>query len=298
LLIIGILQLLLGPEAPGMTFYNLQLLNKYLERPVDVLIFSDSTDWYTADNDKDKRSISRMLKDLLPHKNVKNISHAAYHLDIYRAFCQYLVKNKNPPELIIIPLNLRSFSPQWDMEPYYQFEKEKIILDRGVLSAFYKPLRILKVKFNKINREAYLKLPVFKGDEKIGEIRDMKGLKDQFIIKYMYPLSLEHRKIKSLLKIAGLLSSHQIDALFYITPVDYQAGEEYLPGEFIKRVTRNTGIIKDLLAQEHMSKQLLDLSLDLGSDCFAWKKPSPNEHLNQKGRKYVAEKLYFYFNKD
>lgn len=291
LLMVGILQWLVGSHAPGMSFYNLELLNKYLAQPVDILIFGDSTDWYSADGDKDKRSISRMLGDMLPGKRVKSISHAAYQLDIYGAFCEYIVRQKNRPRCIIIPLNLRSFSPEWDREPHYQFEKEKIILEGGLPRSFYKPLQVIKYRFNPISQAEYWETPVFKRDLEIGKIKDMKGLKNQFLLKYMYSLTGEHRKIKSLVRIARLLSSHGIAVLFYITPVDYQAGERFFPGEFKEQVSRNSTFITELLAGEGMSLQLLNLSLELGSDYFAWKIPSPNEHLNQEGRRFAAEQL-------
>jgi hypothetical protein len=286
-LIVGMLQLLVNLFAPGMSFDNLERLKEFLKKSPDILIFGDSTNWYAPEDDKDKRSISSILKKMMPRYSIRNIIHAAYHLDVYAAFCQYIARQKKQPRLIVIPINMRSFSPEWDMNPYYQFIKERIILEGGLLRFFYRPLRVLNI-FKEITRDDYLETPVYEGNREIGKVKHMRGLKKQFLLKYMYSLSEAHRKVKSLLKIVRLLARHDIDVLFYLTPIDYQEGERYIPGRFKKQLIHNIGFLSSLLCQE----RLVNLSMDLTPDYFAWKKKgSVNEHLNESGRRYVAKKL-------
>jgi hypothetical protein len=289
--IIALLQMIIGPRITG-DFKHLRQLKKYLNKPIDILIFGDSSNWYTAKKDTDKRSISRMLRDRLPGCTVRSITHAAYHPEVYAAFCEYIVRQKTLPRIVIIPINLRSFSPEWDKNPRYQFEKQKIILEGGLHLAFYHPLRVLKYKFNAISRKEYFNTPVFNGNKEIGKIKHMHGIKNQFILKYMYPLTPGHRKIKALVKIANLLSRHNITAVFYFTPIDYRAGERHLPGQSTGRLKENITFIESLLKDTGHGCHLLNLSLDLKSRYFAWQeKGSINEHLNQEGRQYAAEKL-------
>lgn len=291
LVIIALLQMIIGPRITG-DFKHLRQLKKYLKKPVDVLVFGDSSNWYTPGSDRDKRSISLMLRDLLPGSTVRSITHAAYHPEVYAALCKYIVRQKNHPRIIIIPINMRSFSPEWDKEPHYRFEKEKIILEGGLCLAFYQPLRVLKYKFNTISRKEYLNTPVFNGNKEIGKIKQMHSIKNQFILKYMYPLTPGHRKIKALVKTARLLSRHNMTAVFYFTPIDYRTGERHLPGQSTGRLKENITFIDSLLKNTGHGCHLLDLSLDLKSRYFAWqKRESINEHLNQQGRHYVAEKL-------
>jgi hypothetical protein len=296
--VIFLLQWLVGTyirvplDGEDTNFENIQRLNTYMTRPLDVLYFGDSTVWYCPETDTDKRSIDRMLRSMIPHLKLGCITNAAYQADVYAAYCQYIVsqEKKHKPRLIVIPINMRSFSPQWDRKPQYQFEKKKIILSGGLKHAFYRPLRIFKYKFNTITDEQYWDIPVFKGRQQIGTIKQMRGNKEQLILRYMYPLTVEHRKVKSLIKIAQLLFSHKIKAVFYITPLDYETGENYLPGEFKQQVQQNVRLIQSILKENH--QQLLDLSMDLSENHFAWKaKAAPNEHLNQDGRKYVARQL-------
>jgi hypothetical protein len=289
--IIALLQMIIGPRITG-DFKQLRQLKKYLKKPTDVLVFGDSSNWYTAKKDTDKRSISRMLRDRLPGCTVRCITHAAYHPEVYAAFCQYIVRQKNLPHIIIIPINLRAFSPEWDKEPHYQFEKEKIILKGRLRIAFYQPLRVLKYKFNTISRKEYFNTPVFNGNKEIGKIKQMHSIKNQFILKYMYPLTPGHRKINALVNIAHLLSRHDMNAVFYFTPIDYRTGERHLPGQSIKQLKENITLIDSLLNDTGHGCHLLNLSLDLKSRYFAWQTTgSINEHLNQEGRQYVAKKL-------
>jgi len=269
---------------------RIALLDKYLKQQVEVLYFGDSTNWYSPKGETDRRSVSKMLKQMLPRYKIGSVAHAAFQMDVYAAYCQYIVRLAKCPKIIIIPVNMRSFSPQWDLEPLYQFEKEKAFLEGGLRRAFYTPLRVFQYKFSEISREQYLDTPVFKGDAKIGTLRKMRGMKKQLILRYLYPLTPEHRKLASLRRIAGLLSRRGIKAIFYITPIDHETGEAYLPGEFERYLARNTRFIHEQLMGS--SHRLLDLSQDLSAAHFAWKsKGGPNEHLNRDGRQYVAAML-------
>lgn len=282
-----------GPgEGEGVTFENLERLNRLLAHPPDVLYFGDSTIGHSPKSDTNKRPINLLLRYMVPGSRIRGLTHAAYQLDIYAAYCRYIVSlgEKHKPRVIIIPINMRSFSPHWDKRPGYQFEREKVILAGGLLHAFYRPLRILKYKFNKMTPGKYSDTPVFKGDLKIGTVKQMKGIKNQLILRYMYPLTREHRKIKSLIDIVRCLSAHGIKAVFYVTPLDYETGEKHLPGEFKAQVRENIRLVETVLNENNY--RLLDLSMDIPGSYFSWERHvAPNEHMNQHGRMYVAKQL-------
>ena len=120
----------------------------------DIIYFGDSTIYTLGVGDKDKRTTSEMVEEITPCYSLGSITHAAYQMDIYLEFCRYITRQKQHPSFIIIPINMRSFSPEWDRRPQYQFEMEKIILRGGLLKqlllAFYKPLRVFKYNFTTI----------------------------------------------------------------------------------------------------------------------------------------------------
>jgi hypothetical protein len=285
-------------------FKELDRLKRYLGEKIDILYMTDCTDYTLSKRDEDKRSITRMLRDMNPGKRIGNVTHAAYQVDIYLEFCRYILKQKHQPGVIIIPVNMRSFSRQWDRMPHYQFELEKIILRGGLSSrllyAFYKPLRAFRYDFRTIGREEYLNTPVLDGKRIVGSIKDFEtvpkgqsleeSIRKKLFLYYMFILEAGHRRVEAMLEIAGLLGAHRIDMIFYLTPIDVETGERYYPGEFRRRLKRNTGLIKQLLAARGV--KVLDISTDLGSDGFSWQdRVYPSEQLSEKGRKYVSQKL-------
>jgi len=283
----------------------LQLDRGLVEEP-DILFLGDSSNFKGCNRDEDKRPISEMLQGLLPDERVLTIDHAAYHMDVYLAYCRYVAKRNNKISKVLIPINLRSFSVSWDQRPGWQFEKEQLLLDHGGIRhlfwPFFKPLSIFKaVKLNPISPEAYDEMPVFCVDEPMGKVKeftspDYDNVTDretvkQLVFQYMYRLTPDHAKLEAMLKIPEVLKPHGVEAVFYITPIDVEIGEKYLSGRFKERVRENTKIVKDLLQSKNVP--LIDLSESVPTDLFAWRDEKyPNEHLDQRGRLFVAEKLF------
>ena len=95
-------------------------------------------------------------------------------------------------------------------------------------------------------------------------------------------------------EIVKLARDSGIELIFYITPIDYQTGEEYLGKSFYQRVTQNVDVIRSLLTREGVD--VIDLSFDINTEWFTWGvDPNdhlyPNEHLKEHGRKRIAEQL-------
>jgi hypothetical protein len=301
---------LLKFDNPKLTNYvfrfdQLTQLNKYLQEKVDIIFLGDSSIFAEGNDDTDHRTIARMLQDMTPQWSLGSVTHPAYHIDIYLEFCKYIIRKQYRPAVIIMPINMRSFSPDWDRRPHFQYEIQKIILKGGLLKtillAFYKPLVLFNYNFFTISQEEFMDSPVFFGQQQVGTVKDFnnssyakysaKNMKNQLIFAYMYGLSQspQHRKLKAWVETARLLIRNNIKVIFYITPIDWEAGEKYLHGEFLKQLQQNTGVIKSLLSAEGV--EVLDISTALPSNCFSWFLYA-NEHLNQRGRRYVAEQLH------
>ncbi|RPI70598.1 MAG: hypothetical protein EHM45_24655, partial [Desulfobacteraceae bacterium] len=299
ILAVLILQTLVGYH--NIEFKELDDLNRYLKKEKAAVIYlTDCTDYTLSKDDRDKRTVTQMLREMNHDRRIGNVAHAAYQVEIFLEFCRYIVKQENQPGVIIIPINMRSFSPQWDWNPHYQFEKEKILLKGGLpgrlLSAFYKPLRAFGYDLRAISREEYLNKPVLDGPKQVGTIRDFETLpkkenretdiRKKLFLYYMPALKPDHRKLKAMLEIPRLLKSQQIQLIFYLTPIDVETGEDYFPREFTLKLKQNTGLIKRLLLEQGV--KVLDLSLDLRKDGFSWEdRVFPSEQLNAKGRRYL-----------
>lgn len=282
---------------------NILKLNKALSNHADIIYFGDSVVFWSPPEEGGNTIIGDLLQDLMPNLKIETIYHAAYHMDIYLKFCEYIINDEHRPKIIILPINIRSFSPQWDMNPGFQFEKEKIFLSHRnyLFRSFYKPLSIFKMFSPEVTQRDYENTPVFEGDILIGRVKDFSNpeyniwseekMKGIIKFSYLYPLSVEHRKIKSMLMIARLLKKNNIEAVFYIVPVDYQSAEEYLGRRFYEEIAKKTTLIKSVLAKEGID--VLDLSFKIEKGLFYWKDYKYiNEHLVREGKKFVAEQLY------
>lgn len=110
----------------------------------------------------------------------------------------------------------------------------------------------------------------------------------------MYPLTLEHRKIKSLVSSAQLFKMQGIKPVFYITPVDWQVIEQYLGVGALARVVQHVDMIKSVLTDEKVP--VLDFSRSLPTSDFSWREDGnwlfyPNEHLKLRGANDYCQKL-------
>lgn len=299
-LIIG-LQLTIAALTQIYDIPEIQHLDEMLLTDLDIVYFGDSTITNVADSDQNKQYISAMLQDKQPDLSIARVSHSAYHMDIYLEYARYIAAKENLPETVIIPINLRSFSLEWDVRPEYQFEKELTYLRNNnsiFVRSFYKPLSIFRFYKPEITRQEYESLPVYHGSDLVGSVEDFEKIFSEdptsenvinsLVYFYLYELKDDHRKLQSMVKLAEIYRAQGINVIFYITPIDYQVGNYYLGEKFTEQVAKNVAVITETLQREDVI--LLDFSFSLTSDFFNWAK-YPNEHLNEDGRNFIAQNL-------
>ena len=284
------------------SFPELDLLRQYFKDEKDIIYFGDSTIAAVDQNDKDKRAIADFLQDEAAPLKVGRVDHGGYQLDLYLEFYEYILKNGYQPEFFIIPINMRSFSPAWDMRPGYQFEWEKNILQKGRFGYYvlYRPLSVFSHNLKRITDEQFMSTPVFNGSVPVGSVREFERIDyaaktreaalQKTIYDYMFSLDLGHRKLQSLAEmVKGKLPETKL--IFYITPINYEKGEKYFPGEFKRRLADNVVVIKKTL--EGTNAAFLDLSTSLSEENFVGGEQAfyLDEHINEEGRRLVAYSL-------
>lgn len=284
----------LGRSFPG---DRLKELNNYLKQNYDIFLFGSSVINHSNIKDIDTRSISQMLQSMQRNHKIANISRGAYELNIFSHFFEYITKCNSKPELYIFEINLRSFSPEWDRRPEYQFEKEIAILKSPNLEFIYHMLSDYNYNFETITQNEFNQTPVYKWQTQIGLVKDFTfeespvtdlGTKKKLIFFYLYKLDETNSKIDSLKRLITISKNNKTKLLFYLTPIDWEAGQEYLPNDFEEITSKNILLIKSILLNNKMP--FLDLSYSLGSSFFSYDK-YPNEHLNENGRFFVANEL-------
>jgi hypothetical protein len=154
-----------------------------------------------------------------------------------------------------------------------------------------------------ISEKEFLDTPVYNGKLQVGTVRDFEGINQRpysddnlrklLVYFYMFDLSPSHRRIRSLEEIADIIRTNSMNVIFYVTPIDYETGNQFLGPAFQKQLDSNVSVITNSLAQQGFD--VLDLSSSLPANGFAWKNAEftyyINEHLNDQGRLFVAKQL-------
>ncbi|MCE7984599.1 MAG: hypothetical protein DYG89_25785 [Caldilinea sp. CFX5] len=279
-----------------------------LDQGVEILYFGDSTLWHPEGS----QTTAAMLQELLPDRRIGELSHAAYGMDVYRSYINFMLRQGYRPALVIIPINMRSFSPEWDQRPGYQFTQEKRVLALGLplARAFGRPLSLFGGYEPMITQDDFLRSPVYAGTTKIGQVQDFEdedsvaplaeGGGEQFVYYqelpadgdyqrlltyyYMAEVSPNHRKIRAMIDIAQRLQRVGVPVLFYVTPVNVELGDVYVGEAFRQQFAANVNVVQEQLAGQGI--ELLDLSFDLAAYFF-----TDTEHLRQPGKQSIAEQL-------
>ncbi len=278
-------------------FPELKQLQEALDTAQPFIFFGDSVNRHYAKNDTDKRSIAEILDAQLV-QSVTGISYYAYHSELYLAFIKHINRTApNKKVTILIPINLRSFSPEWDLRPNYQFLKEKYALNG------YPYWRHFNFnQYELIHKATFEKTPILYENKKIGTVATLEkmlpiaardtSLRYGFIYHYMQAIPSDHRKIKALQEIAHFNKNRNLDIRFYFTPIDYMLAEKIGIQDFRAQIASNKKVIQAGI--QDSTTEIIDLSLLLDSTQFDYEK-IPNEHLNQYGKEVLVHQLELLF---
>jgi len=284
--------------------------DRYLAQGVDLVYLGDSTLMLPVG----EVTTGEILQELLPDRRVGQVAHPAYGFELFYDYAAHMDRHGASPQTLVLPVNLRSFSPAWDMRPAYQFQKERRILAMGLPLArlLLRPLETFGFFQPSIGQQAFLDTPVYDGDVLVGQVRDFETLTDdeilqegaenayreveledeetaQAVLTYHYMLTLEpdHRKLDAMVAVAELAAGRGINVIFYISPVNVEQGERFLGSEFTERFADNTRVVQSRLEAAALdSVMLLNLAFDLPAYDF-----TDMEHLTETGKEYVAEQI-------
>ncbi len=292
-------------RPPISEFYELINYFDKSKQPPAVLFFGDSVAERTSRDDQDIRTLSEFVKANLEDKfEVASISYSAFNIKIFYYFIKALEKMKNRPQTVILPINMRSFSPQWDLEPSWQFSHEIDCINSFITDQEQTTFNIERESISTEEYNAFdslsVKYPLSPLD-KIGQFRlliNAKPATDEqrkfrlsqiFIFHYNYPLSIDHPKISFLEKALELLNRMNISVFTYITPINIESGIKYVGNEFSESIDSNIKVVKTVI-KKHQAKgniSFIDCSKILTPDHF-FHEDTLTEHLNEAGRKKLA----------
>jgi hypothetical protein len=272
----------------------------------DILIMGDSVMERIAKGDTDCRPLKKMIPDFLEKTRIRAVvvSFSAYTIEMYYLFFLVLKCCSHRPRVIVMPINLRSFSPQWDPNPTYQSysqirEIAAFLTAQGKVglgeSSLVVKKNILAYLFRRVN---YPGLPFTRIYQFIGRIfSKQKSSADDtlrrkliFVYHYLFTISSSHRKIEYLHRAIDEAASLGIRVFFYIVPINYQGGITSLGERFAESIRGDIEIVKNAIAATGSKNSFNDYSQLLTVEKF-FSPFEAAEHLNQSGRLTLAEKL-------
>lgn len=288
------------------------LLDAYngTDKGPEILYFGDSVLLRVAHEDQDRTILREMVSaNLVSAYTTCCICHSAYTPRIFSYFGRVLELTSHRPMLVILPINMRCFSPQWDLEPQWQFEWEIEIINSFLANPQTKvsvkrpnnfspdsgqeDFNNLKVRFAGTTLDRIRQFRAVIAAKPSREDRKRERWKTIFIYHYLYKLEPEHRTLLKLIELAICLISQGIKLLIYITPVNYEAGNRYVGPLFEQTLAANVALIKNRLVGTGGSSGnivVADWSRMLGSKEF-FHDSDPTEHLNELGRKHLSDAI-------
>lgn len=300
-LCIYIIQLFFIHFIPFSVPREVNYMGNYLSQKRDILYFGDSVLDTTSWGDRDKRTLPQMLQGLLPHNSVAMLAHPADQPDVFLEYCRYLSRSAYKPKVVIVPISMRIFSIEWELNPGKQFEEEKLYF-RYAHTPVYPFLPFL-ISFHVFplyprTQDAFMVTSFIYNNKNLGTVGDYFGdkyntyskenMQKKITLYYSYNLSQNDAKLSSLKQIVDTCGRDRV--LFYITPIAFDTGEEFLGKAFTKQTEKNIVFLKNTIQEKGIT--ILDLSHVLTSDNFFWEDELyMNEHLNQRGRAKVAAKV-------
>lgn len=274
----------------------------------EVLYLGDSVLERISYEDRDRRTVDQILEsNLQGNLRVVCVSGRGYHIRIFYYLLRAIERARQRPKIVILPVNMRMFSPQWDLNPLWQYDQEIETLKQYLGNPKGVFPTINDTVTSPASFESFNSIPVhyplvplthlgqfrsiIKQKPQLEEQKRFR-LKHLFIFHYTHPLQPNHRKVVSLEATLKLLNDMGVGTVVYITPINYEAGEKHVGSEFVKSLESNVKVISNLVTSYCSRGRMifLDCSALLSAEHF-FHKDSSVEHLNQEGRKILAQTI-------
>jgi hypothetical protein len=269
-----------------------------------VLVLGDSVHYRVSQDDRDIRTLADMLTEKLSATcgSALCLNYSAHHPGIYAAILGAVQKMSGKPSIVVLPINLRCFSPQWWLHPDHEFRQELDLLEAYLPG---EPIGEVIRMDDGVSLEMYDATPVeYPGSplETIGQFRliakaesrtdyqDAWRARQIAIFHYLHPLVFNHPRLLDARHMIEVAASIGIRPIIYLTPINYQHGIRVVGEDFSQVVQQNVEIIQQALLPLLDSAQgvFFDWSRSFTDDKF-FHPGERTEHLNDKGRRELTD---------
>jgi hypothetical protein len=278
-------------------------LDEILADRADTVALGDSTMRWTNPEEPDKRTLADFLQDALPTRRLRLLQGDGSRLLVYEYHVRYLAESPAKPRDIILPINLRSFSPIWDEKPGFQARIEILRFRWGDTFALglLRPMATFGIyKLNPISLSEWGELPLYRGDRYYATLSEallgegpwakLPLIERTFVANYMNPIRSDHRLLGSLTRLIQECHERGVHLLLYLTPIDLESGLQSAGEDLRTQVRKNVAVIQ--ATAKNAGEEILDLTEILRAGDFDWARTQkPNEHLLERGRRIVAQRV-------
>jgi len=274
-------------------FIKLNLIRFWLflnrKKQINVF-FGDSVFLRTSKDDFKNQSLKKYFSNYSVNPSVKNLvfAHSAFNLRHYYATYEFLFKKNMVRGKTLIPINLRSFSPQWFHNSSWHYADYLHFCVSQKFDDYDFDISFAKNEFPLLDLKSAVLIKDYIDNIKPGKDLSEYHLRKKmlFAYHYLYELNENHPLLNHL----NSFDSFPLrDVVFYIYPINHEAAFKYFGDSFYKVVCSNINIIRKLL-NRIISVELIDFSFELSSDCF-FHENSTTEHLNERGREILVQKI-------
>ena len=274
--------------------------------PPPVLVLGDSVMERVSWHDEDTRTLGGMIADACHPIRVCVAARRSYHPVLFRALLDLLARLPGRPAQIVLPVNLRCFSPQWNLNPIWQFEEEQRRI-RGLPSdraAAFSPLKALAPEDLPGPWTEFQALPLdmpcldsrnmgeFYRLSKKQRIEGEEGrprTAELFRVHYQYTLDDGHRQLRALAGIRDAAAALGSRLLVYLTPVNHRSGTLHAGAPWEQTLLSHAAKVRQIF-EGHPGVDFLDWSRRFGPEAF-FHANDPTEHLAEAARKDLSSEL-------
>jgi len=270
-------------------FHNIETLSNAENK---TLYFGDSV------ISNGEGSVDEYLSEI-SNREITPLHYPSYSQEIFFNMLTVMVNQGVKPKLVILPVNLRSFSPSWEQDYRWKFPNEDLVYYWGYDLPF-RLARVFKINTGPIDTyEADQGLVMIEGQWKSIEPEPLTTYPEEIRSKIEYRMlkSLRYygmdlkrsKSLKFLKKNAELLTKHGINHLIYLTPLDQTELKRWLTGPEYKHVQANINTVFDLVKSE--TQYAVNFAYLLPTGNFDYPKRRVSEHLTVAGKQKLADAI-------
>jgi predicted O-methyltransferase YrrM len=278
------------------------------ETAPDILFLGDSVHMCTSSRDAYTESLANMLvRKSAADLRTRVFACGAFHGTMFLEILDRVLHKPHLPQAVVLPVNIRSFSPQWFYHPAYQFERVRAVLreyDRqGGVSEDFEIQYPQRCDYSAYDRAEHSFFG--QGRRCLGEFRRVLGTRPAtaeeaaarkrtiFTFFYLNEIQPDHVLLQTWRSLARRLIDREIHLFAYLTPINRGCGDKYVGTHFSHNVAENAAQVREAFVKLGGSPFLhyADWSLHFGQDLFVHEE-NPDEHLNYQGREIIADRIH------